>query len=103
MWRNECSSAYINAPNRIENAMPVFGRFKAARVLVCEGAHMYVCEDVTVQRKVAADLIVVHSKKVEYLSIFGWPVFRCFCFHNPAGLQYSRCTLQYLRYQFCMR
>ena len=42
-------------------------------------------------------------KKIEYVGIFGCPVLRCFCFHNAAGLQYSRCTLQYLHYQFCMR
>jgi hypothetical protein len=59
----KCSSAYINAPSRIEIAISVFGRFKAARLLMPECARMCVCEDVIAQRKVAADLIFVHSKK----------------------------------------
>jgi hypothetical protein len=60
----KCRSAYISARSRIEIAIAVFGRFKAALLLMCECAHMFVCEDVTVQRKVAADLMFVLSKKL---------------------------------------
>ena len=42
-------------------------------------------------------------KNAEYLRIFGRPLFQCFCFHKPAGLQYWRYTLQYLHCQLCMR
>ena len=38
----KCSSAYFIAPSRIEIAIPLFGRFKAARVHMCEYAHLYV-------------------------------------------------------------
>jgi hypothetical protein len=38
----KCSSAYVNAPSRVEIAIPVFGRFNAARVLMCECGHIYV-------------------------------------------------------------
>jgi len=77
-----------------------------SRPRACLCANMRICTCVggcycAAERSSRSDLCAF--KNVEYLRIFGCPLFQCFCFHNPAGLQYSRCTLQYLHYQFCMR
>lgn len=88
--RVKCNSCYINAPSGIEIGFPVIKRFTPARMLMCECAHVCMCEHFIVQSKVPADLILVLSKGKERI----WGFLGVLCVRVSLFTICSACSVQ---------